>query len=188
MSSHQLTDRVHVVVGHPKPGSRTHGIAHLLATALDRTSPRGLEIDSTDLSALAGRLHDPEDPAVVATRRAVTAERLLVVATPSYKGSLTGLLKSFLDLVPPAGLRDTVVVPLVTAGSAVHAAQTDRHLRDVLAAVDAVLPVRSLVLQEPELEHAEAEVSTWAHRWSGVVSATVAAVSDAGRPLAGAAR
>lgn len=171
MTSHPLPAQLQVLVGHPAPTSRTHRAADLLAKALTslpflQDSPR-----TTALGALAGNIHHADDLGVLEALQGLAQTRVLVVATPSYKGSVTGLLKSFLDLVPAGGLDGTVVVPLITAGSPVHGAQTDRHLRDVLRALDALVPTQSLVLPERALDDVDGEVDRWATRWAPLLAA-----------------
>src|SRR5256885_12419558 len=46
-----------------------------------------------------------------------TLFRSVVVATPIYKASYSGVLKSFLDLLPQFGLAGKVVLPLATGGT-----------------------------------------------------------------------
>ena len=57
----------------------------------------------------------------------------VVLATPVYRGSLTGALKNVLDHVPVAALRDTPVGIVAMGGSDHHYLGVERHLRDVLA-------------------------------------------------------
>ena len=45
----------------------------------------------------------------------------LIVATPVYKAAFSGLLKTWLDLLPQFGLAGKVVLPLATGGSVAHA-------------------------------------------------------------------
>jgi FMN reductase len=59
------------------------------------------------------------------------------VATPVYKASYSGLLKSWLDLMPQFGLTGKAVLPLATGGSAAHALALDYALRPVLTSMDA---------------------------------------------------
>ena len=79
---------------------------------------------------LDGALHDIERAAAV------------VVATPVYKASFSGLLKAFLDLRPHEALKGKSVLPFATGGSAAHLLVLDYALRPVLAALGAypVLP------------------------------------------------
>jgi FMN reductase len=80
------------------------------------------------------------------------------------------------------GLRGTVVVPVVVAGSPVHATMTDLHLRWVLGELGGTLPVPSVVLTERQLaEHDDlaGAVAAWqdAHL-AGVVAAVQAGASS----------
>ena len=162
------------LVGNPAPGSRTARVsAHVVESvraALD------LPADDTALIELADRAGD------AAAQVAVTDARVLVVATPAYKGSYTGLLKLFLDTLAGDGLQGTVVVPVVVAGSPVHATMTDLHLRWVLGELGGTLPVPSVVLTERQLaEHDDlaGAVGGWqdAHL-AGVVAAVQAGASS----------
>ncbi|GMA86652.1 hypothetical protein GCM10025868_19020 [Angustibacter aerolatus] len=57
---------------------------------------------------------------------------MLVVATPTYKGAYTGLLKSFLDHVGADALAGAVAVPVTTVGGPAHTLAADVHLRPLL--------------------------------------------------------
>lgn len=73
-------------------------------------------------------------------RRAVDAlagADLVLVGTPIYKASYSGLLKLFLDVLPPDALRGRSVLPLATGGSLAHLLAVDYALRPVLAALGA---------------------------------------------------
>lgn len=41
---------------------------------------------------------------------------MVILATPVYKAAYSGLLKTFLDLLPQGGLRDKVVLPIARNG------------------------------------------------------------------------
>jgi FMN reductase len=56
----------------------------------------------------------------------------LVVASPTYKATYTGLLKAFLDRLPPAALTGTVALPILVMGDAKHALAVEVHLRPLL--------------------------------------------------------
>ena len=64
--------------------------------------------------------------------------RLLVLATPTYKASYTGLLKLFLDVFPAGSLSSTVVMPLIVSGGPAHRHLGDLQLRPVLSELGAV--------------------------------------------------
>lgn len=61
----------------------------------------------------------------------------LVVATPIYKASFSGALKTLLDLLPERALDGKVVLPLATGGTVAHLLAVDYALKPVLNALKA---------------------------------------------------
>src|SRR5438445_11938287 len=88
-----------VLVGNPRVGSRTRTVGEAAARAV--LGDAAAEVTVLELGELVGVSFGPE-PAYGSGRVAdplglVRSARLLVVATPTYKGTYTGLLKVFLD-------------------------------------------------------------------------------------------
>jgi FMN reductase len=90
-----------------------------------------------DLPAQALVEADCNHAAVRAALAAVAEAQAIVVATPVYKASFSGVLKTFLDLLPQNGLAGKVVLPLATGGSQSHLLALDYALRPVLQALEA---------------------------------------------------
>ena len=79
----------------------------------------------------------------------------VVIATPVYKAAYTGVLKTFLDLLPQFGFADKVVLPLATGGTIAHVLAIDYALRPVLHALNARHVVGGLFILDKLLERAE---------------------------------
>jgi FMN reductase len=78
-----------VVVGNPKTGSRTRQAAEQLAARLTgRPASTVIEV-----AELGPGLLGWGDPAVAAAKQTVRSASLLIVASPTYKASYTGLLR-----------------------------------------------------------------------------------------------
>lgn len=173
------------VVGNPKPGSRTLTAAATLSNSLAGRLPSfGIApdvVEPIDLAVLAGGLLAPwrlSPPAAEATENARQAG-ILVLATPIYKASFTGLLKLFLDTLPAGSLSRTVVVPLTVAGGPAHRHLADLQLRPVLAELGAAVPAPSLLLEESDLPGLPGIVDDHLDRHGPVLAATARAL----RPL-----
>jgi FMN reductase len=134
--------QVAVVVGNPKPRSRTYQAAVLVAEKLSGAPP-AVVVDVVDLGA---GLLDWGDPATSQAVEAVRAAHLVVVASPTYKAAYTGLLKVFLDRFPSEGLRGVVAVPLMLGAGPGHALAPEHTLRPVLVELGASTPTRGLYL------------------------------------------
>ncbi|MEO9323517.1 NAD(P)H-dependent oxidoreductase [Nocardioides sp. C4-1] len=132
---------VTVVVGNPKPQSRTRQAASLLAEQVAGRAPDHV----VDVADLGVGLLGWGDPAVTAARETVAASGLVVVASPTFKATYTGLLKLFLDQFEGGtGLAGVVAVPLMLGAAPVHAMAGELHLRPLLAELGATVPAPAL--------------------------------------------
>jgi FMN reductase len=147
---------VAVVVGNPKPKSRTYEAAMLVAERLvDR--PADLVIDVVDLGpGLLGW----GDPAVAEAVAAVCEASLVVVASPTFKATYTGLLKLFLDQVPTDGMAGVAAVPLMLGAGPGHALAPELLLKPVLVELGATCPTRGLYLLDSDWG-SEAVLGPW---------------------------
>lgn len=153
---------VGVVVGNPKPRSRTSDVARKVATAaagaagLDGTDPLVVEV-----ADLAPQIFDFSSALVRAAVDTVSDCSLLVVASPTYKAAYTGLLKSFLDWFGTTGLAGVTAVPVMVGAGAAHALAVEVHLRPVLVEIGATLPTRGLYVMEDDLPRVDEVVDGW---------------------------
>jgi FMN reductase len=108
---------------------------------------------------------------------------LLIIATPIYKGSYTGLLKSFLDHVGGGALQGIVAVPVTTVGSPAHTLAADVHLRPLLIELGASTPTGALVAGNDVLDHLDTGIQPWLERHAGLVRLAVAVPPSLARAL-----
>jgi FMN reductase len=135
-----------VVVGNPKPRSRTLDAASTVVERLTGAPP-DLLIDLVDFGA---GLLDRSDAAVAEAMSGVQAADLLVVASPTYKGSYTGLLKLFLDRFAADSLAGVTAIALMLGGDWRHSLAPEAFLKPVLAELGASTPTRGLFLIDAE--------------------------------------
>ncbi|WP_230351906.1 NADPH-dependent FMN reductase [Lelliottia sp. WAP21] len=129
--------RVITLAGSPRFPSRSSA---LLEYARDR-------LTSLDIDVCHWHLHnfEPEDllyarfdsPALKTLIEQLNEADGLIVATPVYKASFSGALKTLLDLLPERALEQKVVLPLATGGTVAHLLAVDYALKPVLSALKA---------------------------------------------------
>ena len=124
------------LAGSPSANSRSTALLRHVLDRFAESEPRH-EIVLRDLPPAALVRAEVDDPAIRRAREQVAAARLVVVATPIYKASYSGLLKTFLDLLAQDALRGKTVLALGTGGSAAHLLALDYALKPVLAALGA---------------------------------------------------
>lgn len=126
-----------VLSGSPSATSRTAAVLDLLAL---RLTGHGHEVRVIPLRELPpGPLlaADGRHPAIADAASAVAGAQGVLVASPVYKAAYTGLLKSFLDLLPQHALAGKTVLPLVTGGTTAHVLAVDYAVRPVLSSMGA---------------------------------------------------
>jgi FMN reductase len=125
--------RIVVVSGNPRAGSRTSTLAVAVGEALAAGSP----VEVVEVGELGAGLLTPGDEPTANAVRLLREAEVLVVATPTYKGSYTGVLKVLLDQLPAQALAGKRAVPVVTAGVAPQAAAAEALLRQLLTELGA---------------------------------------------------
>ncbi|WP_271410095.1 NADPH-dependent FMN reductase [Pseudomonas sp. Q1-7] len=123
--------------GSPSPTSRS---AALLARARQWLERHGVEVTGFAVRDFPAEdlLHARFDsPRVQHLIEQVSQADGLLLATPVYKASFAGALKTLLDVLPERALAGKVVLPIATAGSNAHMLALDYALRPVLAALKA---------------------------------------------------
>ncbi|MDT5030581.1 MAG: reductase [Actinoplanes sp.] len=136
-----------VISGHPQPGSRTLQLARAVG---ERLAGSGAVV-VVDIAELVPALFAPADGATGEALLEVQDATLLVVATPTYRGSYTGALKVFLDQLPANALAGVVAVPVVTAEFQPHADAAEAFLARLLRELGADVVDFGLTATESEL-------------------------------------
>lgn len=116
----------------PSPVSKTAAIRRFIDEQLTAQGHHVHALDVRDLPPAALLAADTTHPAIAAAVELFDRADGLVVATPVFKASYSGLLKTLLDLLPQRALTGKVVLPLATGGTLAHALVIDYALRPVL--------------------------------------------------------
>jgi FMN reductase len=151
--------RTAVICGNPKPNSRTLEAATFVAKRLTNAAP-DLVLDLVDIGPHLLGWGDP-----VATRAVEDVQhcQIAIFASPTYKGTYTGLLKLFLDQVPTDGLNGLIASPLMLGAALGHAMAPDLLLKPVLVELGASCPARGLYLLETDYT-SDAIIEPWLAR------------------------
>jgi FMN reductase len=130
-----------VLLGSTTPPGRLH---RALDGAIERAAAGGTTADLIDLGTLDlgfadGTPIDDLGNDTAATIAALGSAEAVILATPIYRGSMSGSLKNLIDLTPVPALQGKVVGLVAMGASDHHFLGAERHLRDVLAFFGAVV-------------------------------------------------
>lgn len=149
-----MTDIV-VITGSPSGSSRSAALASALTSFLEL---HGVNVSQIELKGLPAEdlLHaNFESEAIRKALAIVKGASIVVLATPIYKVAYSGLLKSFLDLLPQDGLSSKKVIALASGGTSGHRLALDYSLRPVLASLGASEVLANVYAVDSELVRLE---------------------------------
>lgn len=151
--------KITVVVGNPKPASRTRAAAEMVAARL--TGKPADEI--IELATLGPALLEWGNAEAAAAKQTVLDSDLVVFACPTYKATYTGLLKLFLDQFGAGELVGTIGIPLMLGAAPYHALAPELTLRPVLVEIGCSCPLPGLYLLDSDYETSPA-LDAWLER------------------------
>jgi FMN reductase len=144
------------IAGSPSPSSRTGRLTNLVDEWLREG---GLTVDRLNVRELPAEalMHAKvDDPAISDAALRLERADAVVIASPIYKAAYSGILKTFLDLLPQFALTGKTVLPLATGGSMAHVLAIDYALRPVLSSLGAKHIVEGLFVLDKLVEVDEA--------------------------------
>lgn len=112
-------------------------VAESLASGIG-ASHHSYDIEDFGPSLLSGRRVSQLDAQARAIVEQIYASTALVVGSPTYKGSYTGLFKHVFDLLDPAALRGKPVILVATGGGERHSLIVEHQLRPLFGFFEAL--------------------------------------------------
>jgi FMN reductase len=170
---HGAGEKIRIVAlsGNPRPESRTHALAVTLATELAEVIPAvghlsgqkmTAEVTEIELAGLGPRVLDPDDPVAKAAFEEMLAGDILVISSPTFKATYSGLLKSFLDWCEYKGLTGRTAVPILLARLPGHEMAVNLYFATLLLELGAKVPAGGLYVLESDFEDFRSVAAAWA--------------------------
>ncbi|OWW20827.1 NAD(P)H-dependent oxidoreductase [Noviherbaspirillum denitrificans] len=148
--------------------SRTRSLVEHIAEQVAQHVPARISV--IDIADLAGELGDAVSfssiPASITRAHKQIAEAdLVILGSPTYKGSYSGLLKHFLDLLDPAALKGKVTLLTATGGSDRHALVIEHQFRPLASFFETVTVPAGVYIKDSDfVNYALAEGAEQAHK------------------------
>jgi len=158
-----------VVVGNPKPRSRTRQVAEAL---VDRLVRQPCDVQVIDLAEHIHEIFDWPSDSMASLNARVAESDLAVFASPTYKATYTGLLKAFLDRYPAGGLSGVTAIPVLTGADQTHSLGADVHLAPLLMELGATIPGRGWYFVMSSMDQLEKLAQEAAERYAWAIART----------------
>ena len=129
-----------------------------------------------------------DSPKVIDLLQQVANADGLVIATPVYKASFSGALKTVLDLLPERALAHKIVLPMATGGSIAHMLAVDYALKPVLSALKAQELLHGIFAEDSQIAYGEGSaqaqlVPVLEHRLHEALETFYSAMARSPKPL-----
>lgn len=180
-----MTAKVSVVVGNPKPQSRTLKVATTLVEHL--LAPGSYELNVIDLADHIDEIFAWPSEKMATLNTSVAESDLVIFASPTYKATFTGLLKAFLDRYPANGLSGVVAIPVLTIADGTHTMAPTHNFAPLLAELGAIVPGRGFAFVSAQMDKLDEIVDAAAFEYR-VNLARLAALAEHTSALRGAAK
>ncbi len=125
------------IAGNPTSPSRTYGLVEYANSLLQQQGFTTETIAVRDFPAEVLVYGQYNSPALEPIKAKLAEADGIIVATPIYKASYTGVLKAFLDLLPQRAFENKVVLPIASGGTIAHLLAIDYALKPVLSELKA---------------------------------------------------
>lgn len=147
-----MSNNIVILSGSPNATSRLNGIIDYVRIALE---DRGYPTKTITVVTLPADdlIHSRfGSPAIVEANKLVEEAAAVVIASPVYKASYTGVLKTYIDLLPQKGLEGKLVLPLFIGGTLAHLLSIDYSLKPVLASMGARHFIRGVYATDNQVD------------------------------------
>jgi FMN reductase len=129
--------KIVIILGSPSVKSRLNGVLDYANEALQQLGHTLERIHVRDLPAEDLLYARFDSPAITQAQKLVEQADAVIVATPVYKASYTGILKAFLDLLPQKGLDRKTILPIAIGGTISHLLAIEYALKPLLSVLGA---------------------------------------------------
>lgn len=138
--------------GAPNSSSRLNGLLDFAVSFLEKEKISYDIIDVYKLPAVDLLSAHYASPVIKEANILLQEAAGVIMLTPVFKASYSGILKTYLDLIPQKGLEHKVILPLVIGGSIAHLLAIDYALKPVLSALGANQFISSVYVVDRQIE------------------------------------
>lgn len=140
--------KIVIINGTNSGKSRVNAVQHYINQKV--TDVSSIEVYKLPAHALVAADYTNEE--IIAANEKVEKADVIIVLTPVYKAAYSGILKTYLDLIPQKGLQGKVVLPIAVGGSVHHLLAIEYALKPILSALGATNILQGIYIIDKDIE------------------------------------
>ncbi|MFP5105891.1 NADPH-dependent FMN reductase [Neobacillus sp. C211] len=147
-----MMSKVTIISGSPSEHTRLNGALDYVVEFFEGVnhSPEIIHIRNLPAEDLIQARFDSNK--ITDANKKVEDSSIIVILTPVYKASFTGVLKTYLDLLPQNSLVNKTILPIAIGGSIGHLLMIDYALKPVLAALGATYILKGTYIVDSQVK------------------------------------
>jgi len=144
--------KVTIISGSPSEETRLNGVLQDILNHFQviGIAPKIINVRELPSEALIQAKFDSKE--IIEANRIVENSNIIVILTPVYKASYTGVLKTYLDLLPQNGLEGKTILPIAVGGTFGHLLMIDYALKPVLTALGATHILKGAFILDSQIK------------------------------------
>ncbi|MEH7549732.1 NADPH-dependent FMN reductase [Neobacillus vireti] len=150
-----MMSKITIISGSPSEHTRLNGVLDEVVRLLEGINiiPDIIHVRNLPAEDLIQAKFNSEE--IVRANKKVEDSNIIVILTPVYKSSFTGVLKTYLDLLPQNGLEGKTVLPIAIGGTFGHLLMLDYALKPVLSALGATHILKGAFILDSQIKKIE---------------------------------
>ena len=147
-----MMSKVTIISGSPSEQTRLNGVLQFVSNHFHRgeITPEIINIRNLPAEDLIQARFESEE--IVKENKKVENANIIVILTPVYKASFSGVLKTYLDLLPQNSLEGKTIIPIAVGGTLGHLLMFDYALKPVLAALGATHILKGVYILDIQIK------------------------------------
>jgi len=144
--------KVTIISGSPSEETRLNGVLQGVLNHFEGIGivPEIINVRKLPSEALIQAKFDSKE--IIEANKMVEDSNIIIILTPVYKASYTGVLKTYLDLLPQNGLEGKTILPIAVGGTFGHLLMIDYALKPVLTALGATHILKGAFILDSQIK------------------------------------
>ena len=136
-----------VINGTNNASSRVNAIAHYISEKVQATTINVFDLPANDLLRT-----NFASQAIQDANETVEKANVIVLLTPIYKASFTGILKTYIDLLPEKAFVGKTIIPIIVGGTERHQLVIDFSLKPLASALGATQILQGVFVHDQQIQ------------------------------------
>jgi FMN reductase len=147
--------KIVAIAGSPSTTSRSSAVLDYAKAILEANDAAVCSVAVQDVPAKDLVSGNFESTALKQIQLMIDQADAVIVGTPIYKATYTGVLKSLLDLMPQYAFKNKIVLPIATGGTMAHLLSLDYAIKPLFSVMGATQILQGVYILDSQVQRTD---------------------------------